>query len=230
VRWGLVAHAHRTRDDVDEASNGEPGDQVVQRAGLQGADGVFSDDEEADQQEASSGLPATADSTVHKRSRTDKKADILKDVESKFQTDWQLHWKTYQEHSAKIPWRIVPGVVVPADGREFPSICKIFKVDPDGSKFGHLPKMALASKGALMAASFCTCANLVVTEGNSLLSTGEIDKSVVLRMNKIFMEFMRKNYPEVIESVHAKYGSVIRVEDCLEEEHEDDQPASIDMG
>ena len=32
-----------------------------------------------------------------------------------------------------------------------------------------------------------------------------------------------------LESVHAKYGSVVRVEDCVEEEHEDDQPASIDM-
>ena len=44
------------------------------------------------------------------------------------------------------------------------------------------------------------------------------------------MGFMRKNYPEVIESVHAKYGSVIRVEDCLKEEREDDQPVSTDMG
>ena len=141
-----------------------------------------------------------------------------------------------------------PAVVVPADGRQM--IWKdlwgadmgvvmreyFFKVDPDGSKFGHLPKMALASKGmmgALMAASFCervnSCANLVVTEGNSLLSADEIDMLVVLRMNKVFMGFMRQNYPEVIESVHAKYGSVIRVEDCVEEEHEDDQPASIDM-
>ena len=84
-----------------------------------------------------------------------------------------------------------------------------------------------------MAASFCervnSCANLVVTEGNSLLSTDEIDMLVVLRMNKVFIGFMRQNYPEVNESVHAKYGSVIRVEDCVEEEHEDDQPASIDM-
>lgn len=84
-----------------------------------------------------------------------------------------------------------------------------------------------------MAASFCervnSCANLVVTEGNSLLSTDEIDMLVVLRMNKVFIGFMRQNYPEVIESVHAKYGSVIRVEDCVEEEYEDEQPASIDM-
>ena len=41
--------------------------------------------------------------------------------------------------------------------------------------------------------------------------------------------FMRQNYPEVNESVHSKYGSVIRVEDCVEEEYEDEQPASIDM-
>ena len=74
-----------------------------------------------------------------------------------------------------------------------------------------------------------SCANLVVTEGSSLLSTDEIDMLVVLRMNKVFIGFMRQNYPEVIESVHAKYGSVIRVEDCVEEEYEDEQPASIDM-
>ena len=111
-------------------------------------------------------------------------------------------------------------------------------MDVDGSKFGHLPKMALASKGmmgVLMAASFCerinSCANLVVTEGNSVLSTDEIDKCVVLRMNKVFMEFMRKNYSEVLQSSHAKHGSVVRVQDCLlEEQKKDDQPASIDMG
>jgi hypothetical protein len=245
---GLIAHEHRTRDDVEVVSDEEPVVQVVQRAGLQVADGVFSDDEEAEGSLASSGLPATTASTAPKRSRADKKADILKDVESNLRKDWKGHWKNYQEHAAKIPWKIVPGVVVPADGRQL--IWKdlwgadmgvvmreyFFKVDPDGSKFGHLPKMALASKGmmgALMAASFCervnSCANLVVTEGNSLLSTDEIDMLVVLRMNKVFIGFMRQNYPEVIESVHAKYGSVIRVEDCVEEEYEDEQPASIDM-
>ena len=97
--------------------------------------------------------------------------------------------------------------------------------------------MALASKGMMgahVAASFCerinSCANLVVTEGNSLLSTDEIDKCVVLRMNKVLIEFMRANDPEVINSVQAKYDSVVRVVDCLQEEQEtDDQPASMDM-
>jgi len=113
-----------------------------------------------------------------------------------------------------------------------------FKQDTDCSKFGHLPKMALASKGmmgSLTEASFCerinSCSNLVVTEGNSVLSTDKIDKFVVLRMNKELMEFMRKNYPEVNTFEHAKSGGVVRVADCQQEEQDtDDRPSSIDMG
>ena len=85
--------------------------------------------------------------------------------------------------------------------------------------------MAIASEGmmcAVMAASFCervnSRANLVVTEGNSLLSQEEIDKLVVLRMNKEVMKFMRKNYPEIINSAHAKFGSVVSPEDSREDE------------
>ena len=104
------------------------------------------------------------------------------------------------------------------------------------SQYGpNTPVKSVKRKGGVQSAVWKvvmrinSCANLVVTEGNSLLSTDEIDMLVVLRMNKVFMGFMRQNYPEVIESVHAKYGSVIRVEDCVEEEYEDEQPASIDM-
>ena len=222
---------------------------ALPKAGLQVADGVFSDDDEEEPEVAAAKQPAGAASSSRKMTKADKKGVMLQEVENNLRADWKRHWKAYQEQAAKIQWRTVPGVVVPKEEREL--IWKdlwgadmgvvmrehFFKVDPDGSKFGHLPKMALASKGmmgALMAASFCerinSCANLVVTEGNSLLSTNEIDKCVVLRMNKAFMEFMRKNYPEVLKSVHAKFGSVVRVEDCLEEHQTDDQPASIDMG
>jgi hypothetical protein len=98
--------------------------------------------------------------------------------------------------------------------------------------------MAIASEGmmcAVMAASFCehvnSCANLVVTEGSSLLSQEAIDKIVVLRMNKVFMKFIRKNYPEIINSAHAKLGSVVRPEDSREDEAvPDDQPNSVDVG
>ena len=39
-----------------------------------------------------------------------------------------------------------------------------------------------------------THANLVMTEGNTLLSDAELKMLVVLRMNRDYMEFMRKNY------------------------------------
>jgi hypothetical protein len=42
------------------------------------------------------------------------------------------------------------------------------------------------------------CANLVLTDGNSLLSPDEINMLVTLRMNCKFMQFMREN--------HAKDG------------------------
>ena len=50
-------------------------------------------------------------------------------------------------------------------------------------------------------------------------------------MNKDFMKFMRKNYPEIINSAHAKFGSVVSPEDSREDEAvPDDQPNSVDVG
>jgi hypothetical protein len=96
---------------------------------------------------------------------------------------------------------------------------------------------ARASEQEKISVCVCVCervnsrANLVVTEGNSLLSPEEIDKLVVLRMNKEVMKFMRKNYPEIINSAHAKFGSVVSPEDCKEDAAvPDDQPNSVDMG
>jgi hypothetical protein len=70
-----------------------------------------------------------------------------------------------------------------------------FKDDVDGSKYGHLHKMTVASKGmmvSLMVSSFCerinSCANLVCTKNNGLLSDDEIDMVVTLRMNRDFMQ------------------------------------------
>ena len=93
-----------------------------------------------------------------------------------------------------------------------------FNDDPDGTKYGYLPKIAMASKGmmcAVMGASFCeranSCAGMVVDETNSLLSVDEIDKVTVFCMNKEFMKFMRREYPEVmtLNSSHGKYGTVV---------------------
>ena len=70
--------------------------------------------------------------------------------------------------------------------------------DPQRLKFGLIPQIASCYVGHLMAESFSErtyrCAKEVLTEGNSLLSHEEIDMVVVLRMNRRFMEHMRKEY------------------------------------
>ena len=52
--------------------------------------------------------------------------------------------------------------------------------------------------GALNAESFCervlSAANLIVTDGNSLLGDEEISMLTIMRMNRDFMEFMRANH------------------------------------
>ena len=81
---------------------------------------------------------------------------------------------------------------------------KIIETDPLRRSYGYIPLMALSSPaqiGALMAESFCerviSCGNLVVNDGNTLLSDGHVEKATVLRMNRKFMEFMRANYNAV---------------------------------
>ena len=68
-------------------------------------------------------------------------------------------------------------------------------------EFGYLPLMASCSEGqigALCAESFCervlSQCNLVLTEGNTLLSDSDLEMIVVLRMNREFMQFMRSKY------------------------------------
>ena len=68
--------------------------------------------------------------------------------------------------------------------------------------YGWIPLLAsctYAQIGALNAESFCervlSCANLVLTEGNTLLDDAEIEMLVILRMNRDFMEFMRTELP-----------------------------------
>jgi hypothetical protein len=74
-------------------------------------------------------------------------------------------------------------------------------LDPGRAQLGWIPAMASSSVGqlgALSAESYCervlSCANNVVTKGNSLLSDDELEMIVVLRMNREFMQFMREHY------------------------------------
>jgi len=97
--------------------------------------------------------------------------------------------------------------------------------DKDHSKYGRLPKMAICSKrsiGSLLASSFCecinSCANRILTLENTLLGDGEIERLVMCRMNRDFIVFMRKYYPEVANK-QFEFG-ILKAEDNEEEEDE----------
>ena len=97
--------------------------------------------------------------------------------------------------------------------------------DKDRKKYGWLPKMATCSKGSigsLLASSFCerinSCANQVLTLGNTLLSDGEMEKLVMCHMNEDFIVFMRQQYPEVANE-QFEFG-ILKAEDNEEEEDE----------
>lgn len=97
--------------------------------------------------------------------------------------------------------------------------------DKDRKKYGWLPKMATCSKGSigsLLASSFCerinSCANQVLTLGNTLLSDGEMEKLVMCPMNEDFIVFMRQQYPEVANE-QFEFG-ILKAEDNEEEEDE----------
>ena len=68
-------------------------------------------------------------------------------------------------------------------------------------KFGLIPRIASCFLGRCMAESFSErtyrCAKDVLTEGNSLLSDEEINMVLVPRMNRPFVEYMRKAYSSV---------------------------------
>jgi len=85
--------------------------------------------------------------------------------------------------------------------------------------------MATCSKGSigsLLASSFCerinSCANPILTLSNTLLGDGEMEKLVMCRMNRDFMVFMRKNYPQVAEEKFEV--GILMAEDNKEEEDE----------
>ena len=82
-------------------------------------------------------------------------------------------------------------------------VFNILDEDPDASKYGFLPYMATHSRGSvgsLLASSYPerinSAANLILTKGNTLLAEEEINMCTVLRMNRNFMEFMRRYHPD----------------------------------
>ena len=94
--------------------------------------------------------------------------------------------------------------------------------------------MASCSKGqigALNAESFCervlSQSNLVMTDGNTLLSDEEIEMVVILRVNREFMEFMREQQ-EVTDYLKAKLlGQTHNMTVVTEEDNGDEMCDSV---
>ena len=68
--------------------------------------------------------------------------------------------------------------------------------------------MAFAYTGDNMGSSFCermnSAAKNVMTEGRTLLSPQELEMMVVLRINRVFMEHMKLNHPELVVEFQEK--------------------------
>ena len=81
----------------------------------------------------------------------------------------------------------------------------VYRELTDETQYGLLSLMAgcsVGQLGALNAESFCerilSCANNLLTSNNTLLDDKELEMLVVLRMNRVFMEFMRANYGDML--------------------------------
>ena len=71
-------------------------------------------------------------------------------------------------------------------------------------KSGYLPLMAGCSEGQIsskLSEGYCerviSAANLISTDGNTVLKDPELEMMTILRINRNFMQFMRDNHPEV---------------------------------
>jgi hypothetical protein len=153
-------------------------------------------------------------------------------------------FRNYRKVAEKLDWRALNaslglGLDLPAAGAIGPldlwhvdmgKVMKHLYLDVPGSKilFGFLPKMAIFSRGsigALGASSFCerinSAANQVVTSGNSMLGTKEINMIVTLRVNRAYMAYMREHHPEV-SGQHFKM-TVLKLAENKSDEKEGDE-------
>ena len=223
VKWAMRTREWLGLDSVSEEEDEDEGnaEEVVDEDDIPG---LFAPEEKEEPKHVK---PSPA--------RKPRPEEAAREAEEQFRKDFDRHWKAYNIRSQSIDWTQVPGVSKPEDrsmiwkdlwSADMSYVMKKFFLDDKEceDKYGHLPKMAVASKGmmgSVMASSFCerinSCANVVCTKNNSLLSDDEIDKVVTLRMNRDFMEFMRAYYPDVIKSTHPKYGSLITADDVKEE-------------
>ena len=200
ARKATLFHHPPAAPVIEVDNTGSSDDEMAVDTGATGAadgdDTGWSDDE--DDAPAESGLPPPSQPAAAP------------------EVDWGVqfdeHYKNYRKRMSKVDWR------KEFPEKEFPDgdldliddlidvdimrvLDQLIAEDPTRAKFGFLPLMATGFKGSvgsLLASSFAeriiSCCNLVLTEGNSLLDPEELNMIVVLRMNRRFMEYMRKYY------------------------------------
>ena len=97
-------------------------------------------------------------------------------------------------------------------------IGKLYRDLEQKKEFGLIPLMANGTHcniGANMSESFCERVisqyNLVLDKGNALLSAELLEMIIILRMNRDFMIFMRREYPDVANQLFKQ--TVVRREE-----------------
>ena len=140
-----------------------------------------------------------------------------------YEEEFESVFKNYHKLGESIDWAAASvtldlGLKAPLNGVkhgimelwyvDMGKVMKHFCIGPDVDRklYGYLPKMATTSQGsigALPASSFServnSVGNQVLTKGSTLLGPDEINKVVVLRMNRAFMKYMRQSHPEASE-------------------------------
>ena len=131
-----------------------------------------------------------------------------------FKAEFDKVWPEWVRHARTINWM----AQFKEDLKEFEpnhkfkavdllnlNISKLYREIADDKKFGFLPNLARASRGSiatLPAESLCeriiSAANLVMTDGNTLLGDEELDMLVTLRMNREFIEWARQKYAHLL--------------------------------
>ena len=194
--WYPSAAADEADDEVDDENDDENDDKNDEAEGDDDesrpaplATG-FSDDEDEDMATTPSTRPSQPPAAAVEPPRDWKE-------------EFKAHYKNFRIRCAQINWRTeFPELDLPAEGdlsmlddlvhADLTKIMnRLIDEDPDRSRFGFLPHMATGFEGSvasLLASSFServnSCANLVLTDGNSLLGHDEMGKLVVLRMNR----------------------------------------------
>ena len=218
IRFGLQsAKWHKAKAKITDKV-------VVAKASRKSGNSAWDDSTSDDSDgESMAELNAAKAAAARKQLEKDKK-DLKEEAKTCF--------RSWRKAAKKIDWRSeFPDLDIPKTG-DIDPLKHLLKADMgqlmgkiskqedkreeqgNPRKYGHLPKMAIASKGSiasLLASSFCERVNSVaqrlITKENTLLSSEEICILVKLRMNKEFLDFMRLRYGKLLkERFLSKYG------------------------